>query len=157
MKHTNFIFITALILSLFVYVVFFPAPARAEFVDVPEGAWYTEAVNWCQKHGMINDGDAFFPQSVMTRAMVATALYRASGSPVGREGERAQAQDWARDSCHSRQWRDDPCGSEAGDLPVHFRIATPTIAVGVCGNGKLGAGASKSGKKCKFAFSTEDI
>lgn len=50
-------------------------------MDVPEGAWYTEAVNWCQKHGMINDGDAFFPQSVMTRAMVATALYRASSSP----------------------------------------------------------------------------
>ena len=57
-------------------------PAQAAFTDVPEGAWYAEAVNWCREHGIVNDGTAFSPETVMTRAMVATALYRASGSPT---------------------------------------------------------------------------
>ena len=57
-------------------------PAQAAFTDVPEGAWYAEAVNWCREHGIVNDGTAFSPETVMTRAMVATALYRASGTPA---------------------------------------------------------------------------
>ena len=56
-------------------------PARAAFSDVPEGAWYAEAVNWCRERGIANDATAFQPETVMTRAMVATALYRAAGSP----------------------------------------------------------------------------
>ena len=56
-------------------------PAKAAFSDVPQGAWYAEAVNWCREQGIINDGTVFRPEAVMTRAMVATALYRASGSP----------------------------------------------------------------------------
>ena len=57
-------------------------PARAAFTDLPEGAWYAEAANWCREHGIVNEGAAFSPETVMTRAMVATALYRASGSPA---------------------------------------------------------------------------
>ena len=56
-------------------------PARAAFADVPEGAWYAEAVNWCRERGIANDATAFQPETVMTRAMVATALYRAAGAP----------------------------------------------------------------------------
>ena len=48
---------------------------------MPEGAWYAEAVNWCREHGVVNDATAFQPETVMTRAMVATALYRAAGAP----------------------------------------------------------------------------
>ena len=50
------------------------------FTDVVPGAWYEEAANWCREQGIL-DGDAFSPDMEMTRATVAEALYRASGSP----------------------------------------------------------------------------
>ena len=57
--------------------------ASAAFNDVPAGAWYEEAVNWCKDNGIMSgtSDTAFAPDSTMSRAMLATVLYRIAGSP----------------------------------------------------------------------------
>ena len=50
------------------------------FTDVEPGAWYAEAANWCKAQGILL-GDTFSPDTAMTRATVAEALYRAEGTP----------------------------------------------------------------------------
>lgn len=55
--------------------------APAAFTDVPAGAWYAEAANWCLSQGILN-GTELAPDSVMTRVTVSDALYRAAGSPA---------------------------------------------------------------------------
>ena len=82
MKRRNALFAALLAFILLCGVVCVATPAKAAFSDVPQGAWYAEAVNWCRERGIVNDGTAFRPEFVMTRAMVATALYRAAGSPL---------------------------------------------------------------------------
>lgn len=54
------------------------------FNDVPADAWYAEAVNYCQRHGIMNGTapTAFAPEDSLTRAMLAEVLYRMSGSPA---------------------------------------------------------------------------
>ena len=59
----------------------FAAAEERRFSDVPEKAWYAEAVIWCQENGLTDSGTVFSPETVMTRSMVASALYRASGRP----------------------------------------------------------------------------
>lgn len=56
----------------------------AAYTDVPAGAWYEEAVNWCGDNGIMSgtSDTAFFPDSTMSRAMLATVLYRIAGSPA---------------------------------------------------------------------------
>ncbi len=56
----------------------------AAFSDVPADAWYAEAVSWCREHGVMNGTSSavFSPDRIMTRAMFATVLYRAAGSPA---------------------------------------------------------------------------
>ena len=57
--------------------------AFADFTDVPNDAWYAEAVSWAQANGIM-DGvseDSFAPDGAVTRAMLVTILYRLSGSP----------------------------------------------------------------------------
>ena len=53
------------------------------FSDVDESAWYAEAVVYARDHGLMSgtSGTTFFPDQEMTRAMLATVLYRAAGSP----------------------------------------------------------------------------
>ena len=53
---------------------------RSGFSDVAPGAWYEDAANWCREQGIL-DGDTFSPDTEMTRATVAEALYRSEGSP----------------------------------------------------------------------------
>ncbi len=56
-----------------------PAPT---FSDVAEGAWYYEDVSWCAAQGLLEgDGQSFFPQQNVNRAMAVTVLYRLAGSP----------------------------------------------------------------------------
>lgn len=55
--------------------------APAAFTDVPAGAWYAEAANWCLSQGILT-GTALEPDSAMTRVTVSDALYRAAGSPA---------------------------------------------------------------------------
>lgn len=87
-----------------------PALAAAadpeDYSDVPAGAWYSGAVQYCRIHGLMDGtgGGEFSPDAPMTRAMLAEALYRQAGSPAAAapafpdvpEGERyARAVGWA--------------------------------------------------------------
>ena len=62
------------------------AMAAPVFSDVPENAWYSEAVGYVQDAGLMSGigEDAFAPNGTMTRAMLATVLYRKEGSPAVR-------------------------------------------------------------------------
>lgn len=57
------------------------APA---FSDVSVDAWYAEAAEWCRDNGIMSGTTetTFSPNATMTRAMLATVLYRAAGSPA---------------------------------------------------------------------------
>ncbi len=54
-----------------------------EFDDVPEDAWYTEAVAWAAEHNIAQGygNQQFGPQKPVTREQVVTFLYRYAGSP----------------------------------------------------------------------------
>lgn len=56
-----------------------PAPlGSCQFVDVPAGAWYTEAVTWAAEKGIVTGLTAteFGPDANITREQFATILYR---------------------------------------------------------------------------------
>jgi hypothetical protein len=60
-----------------------PVSASA-YSDVPEGAWYEDAVSYVMDRRLfdtLGGANKFAPESPMTRAMLAAALYRAQGSP----------------------------------------------------------------------------
>ena len=54
------------------------------FPDVPDGAWYAEAVRYCVKNGLMDgtSSDLFSPGGPTTRGVLVTALYRQAGSPA---------------------------------------------------------------------------
>ena len=54
------------------------------FSDVDASAWYADAVIYCREHGLMNgtSSTTFEPESTLTRAMLATVLYRAAKSPA---------------------------------------------------------------------------
>lgn len=54
------------------------------FSDVAEDAWYADAVIYCRDHGVMHGTSTttFDPDTPMSRAMLATVLYRAAGSPT---------------------------------------------------------------------------
>ena len=56
----------------------------SSFEDVPDGAWYAEAISYCQQHGIMNGTTptTFAPEDSLTCAMLAAVLYRMSGSPT---------------------------------------------------------------------------
>ena len=58
------------------------------FSDVPNGAWYADAVDYVYEHGIMNgtSNTTFSPDSPMTRAMLVTVLHRAAGSPSAATG-----------------------------------------------------------------------
>ncbi len=53
------------------------------FVDVPDDAYYRDAVNWAVENGVTTGTDAahFSPDGLCTRAQAVTFLWRAAGSP----------------------------------------------------------------------------
>ena len=62
------------------------APAvdyKGIFSDVPEGTWYSEAVEWAAANGYVKGvgGGRFSPDGKITREQIAAILYRYSGSP----------------------------------------------------------------------------
>ena len=70
-------------------VVFMKAsgnPQTGVFVDVPEGSYYEEAVNWAVEKGITTGTDAthFSPNGICTRAQAVTFLWRAAGSPAAK-------------------------------------------------------------------------
>lgn len=52
--------------------------------SVDADAWYADAAVYCRDHGVMNgtSSTTFGPDTTMSRAMLATVLYRAAGSPV---------------------------------------------------------------------------
>lgn len=57
--------------------------AKANFADVLEGRWYTEAINWAASEGIVAGykDNQFRPEASITREQFATMLYRYMGSP----------------------------------------------------------------------------
>ncbi len=55
-----------------------PAGGENRFTDVPEGAWYTEAVTWASANGIVDGvgGGRFDPDGELTREQLATIFYR---------------------------------------------------------------------------------
>ncbi len=73
-----------LVFALLFQVTACAAQATSAFSDVPTDADYAQAVAWCAERGLMNgveDGTKFDPDSSMTRAMLATILYRQAGEP----------------------------------------------------------------------------
>lgn len=64
-----------------VTVAFVP---KFPFEDVPEGAWYRDAVEYAYTNGLMDGVSAttFAPDANMTRAMLVTILWRMEGEPV---------------------------------------------------------------------------
>ncbi len=60
-----------------------PAPKTGKnpFTDVAESAYYYPAVLWASERGIVS-GTAFNPDAAVTRAQLATFLYREAGSPA---------------------------------------------------------------------------
>lgn len=70
------------------------------FADVPEDAWYADAVGWAAAEGIVTGtGAGFDPEGAVTREQLATILYRyADGSPEGTlDGfpDRGEVSPWA--------------------------------------------------------------
>ena len=68
-------------------VVFMKAngnPQTGVFVDVPEGSYYEEAVDWAVKNGITTGtgSNYFTPDGICTRAQAVTFLWRVAGSPT---------------------------------------------------------------------------
>ena len=59
-------------------------PVELPFTDVPEDAWYGEAVRYVYEHGLMagTGTTTFSPDMTTSRAMVATILWQQAGSPV---------------------------------------------------------------------------
>lgn len=58
--------------------------ADTGFDDVPEDAWYADAVAYVREHGLMSGTSAttFSPDATTSRGQIATILYRAAGSPA---------------------------------------------------------------------------
>ena len=54
------------------------------YMDVPEMAWYHDAVQWAADNGLMNgvSADIFALDAPVTRAMIVTILYRLEGEPA---------------------------------------------------------------------------
>ena len=59
-------------------------PQTGVFVDVAEGSYYEEAINWAVEKGITNgvSSNMFAPNDPCTRAQIVTFLWRAAGSPA---------------------------------------------------------------------------
>ena len=81
------------------------------FADVPDGAWYTEAVRWAVSAGIVSgyDASSFGPNDGVTREQLAAILYRyaasrgevslsGEGDPLDRFGDAGQISPWALDA-----------------------------------------------------------
>ena len=61
----------------------FAAVSDTGFADVAANAWYADAVEYVRDNGLMSGTSTttFSPDGTMTRAMLATTLYREAGSP----------------------------------------------------------------------------
>ena len=79
------------------------------FTDVPNGQWYTEAVNWAAANDLVNGygNSTFGPEDDITREQMAAILYRYAQfkgydctvqGDLSRFADGGQTSDWARDA-----------------------------------------------------------
>lgn len=60
-----------------------PAPAPPiPYTDIPNDAYYYDAVVWAYENGITSDSSTFEPASTCTRGQVITFIWRAMGSPA---------------------------------------------------------------------------
>ena len=78
------VIILLLFLALVLAVPTLTAVEDTGYSDVDADADYAPAVTWCREQGLMygTGGNAFSPDATLTRAMVATVLYRAAGEPA---------------------------------------------------------------------------
>ena len=83
MKRFGAVLLT-LAVALSLAVPAFAAVGDTGYSDVDANASYAGAVVWCREQGLMygTGGDAFSPDATLTRATVATVLYRAAGEPA---------------------------------------------------------------------------
>ncbi|MBR6915195.1 MAG: S-layer homology domain-containing protein, partial [Clostridia bacterium] len=81
-KALSFILAAIMIASATAAVL--PASAAAGFSDVEEGRWSASSIGYAVNNGYMNGvgGGRFDPEGSLTRAMVATVLWRREGSPA---------------------------------------------------------------------------
>lgn len=62
----------------------FAAVEDTGFSDVAADAWYAEAVIYCREHNLMagTGNNQFAPEDNLTRAQLATVLYRIEGTPA---------------------------------------------------------------------------
>ena len=60
-----------------------PKEGKNIFTDVKDGSWYSDAVAWASKNGVVDGigGGKFAPADIVTREQLATILYRYAGRP----------------------------------------------------------------------------
>ena len=78
--------ILSLLLAIAMLCALLPAAgvsAANDFTDVPQNAWFADAVNYAVRNGLMNGvgNGRFDPNGSMTRAMLVTVLWRYEGSP----------------------------------------------------------------------------
>lgn len=125
-----------------------PAPT---FTDVAEGAWYYEDVSWCAAQGLLEgDGQSFFPQQTVNRAMAVTVLYRLAGSPgVSRASFSDVAEDaWYAAPCAWAQENGIAQGDEAGLFHPESPVTRQEMAAFFC---RFAGGQSQGDALAGFA------
>lgn len=65
------------------FLILFSLPVYAAFIDVDDGSWYSDAVQYVYENGLMSgvSEDSFAPRANFSRAMLAQVLYRMNGSP----------------------------------------------------------------------------
>lgn len=76
--------ILTLLLASVLAVLAFGADRDTGFSDVDAGAWYAEAVQYCEERELMSGvaASSFAPEGTLTRAQLVTVLYRMEGSPA---------------------------------------------------------------------------
>ena len=86
-----------------------PTGDSARFTDVPNGQWYTDAVNWAAANDLVNGygNSTFGPEDDITREQMAAILYRYAQfkgydhtvqGDLSRFADGGQTSDWAREA-----------------------------------------------------------
>ena len=83
LKHFSIMFL-ALTVALTLTATACAAANNTGYSDVDASAWYAEAVLYCQEHQLMDGtgNNHFSPENSLTRAQLATVLYRIAGMPT---------------------------------------------------------------------------
>ena len=113
----------------------FAAEGHHPFVDVPDGEWYSNAIQYVYEKGMMNGTtpDSFSPNALLTRGMLVTILYRRDGQPQVQGGGFRDVKDtayygpavaWASVHGPGSKW-----SQSCIDTPISSSTISPAAAV----------------------------